>query len=86
MMASMTDHGVMLTMQAIRRQVLELNSQGYSIDQVRRYLSYEWKVRNRKGNEFGYSEVRNMIVRGMEENARAQEQAGSVSAAIGCDT
>jgi len=34
--------------QAIRRRVLELNSQGYSIDQIRRYLAYEWKVRNRR--------------------------------------
>jgi DNA invertase Pin-like site-specific DNA recombinase len=66
---------------AICERVLELDAQGYSIDQIRRYLSYEWKVRNRKGNEFGYTEIRNMIHRGREENARAKGQADSVSAA-----
>jgi DNA invertase Pin-like site-specific DNA recombinase len=72
--------------QAIRRQVLELNSQGYSIDQIRMYLSYEWRVRNRKGNEFGYSEVRNMIHRCAEENAQAKELADSISVATGRNT
>jgi DNA invertase Pin-like site-specific DNA recombinase len=72
--------------QAIRRRVLELNSQGYSIDQIRRYLAYEWKVWNRKGNEFGYTEVRNMIHRCVEENARAKALADSIGVATGRNT
>jgi DNA invertase Pin-like site-specific DNA recombinase len=72
--------------QAIRNRVVELNSQGYSIDQIRIYLVYDWKVRNREGNEFGYSEVRNMIHRCMEEKTQAKEPADSISVATGRNT
>jgi len=40
--------------------------EGYSWHQIRRYFAYEWKVRNRVGNQFGYSEIRNMTFRGAE--------------------
>jgi DNA invertase Pin-like site-specific DNA recombinase len=51
---------------AICRRVAELYAEGFSYDQIRRYLAYEWKVRNRNGKEFGYSEIRNMVSRGVE--------------------
>jgi hypothetical protein len=28
---------------------------GYSWHQIRRHFAYEWKVRNRVGNQFGYT-------------------------------
>jgi DNA invertase Pin-like site-specific DNA recombinase len=71
---------------AIRDQVMKMKAMNYSIDQIRMYLAYEWRVRNRNGNEFGYSEIRNMIRRGLDEMARAKEQADSVSAASGRNT
>jgi hypothetical protein len=52
--------------QVILRRVVELREQGYTLDRIRQYLNYEWKVRNREGNEFGSTEVRNMVVRGAE--------------------
>jgi DNA invertase Pin-like site-specific DNA recombinase len=59
------------TEQVILRRVVELREQGYSLDQIRQYLNYEWKVRNREGNEFGSTEVRNMAIRGAEMLATA---------------
>jgi hypothetical protein len=49
--------------QAILARVGELRLMGYSIDQIRQYLNYTWKVRNRRGREFGYEEVRRMCLR-----------------------
>jgi DNA invertase Pin-like site-specific DNA recombinase len=63
--------------QIIRRRVLELDAMGYSVDQIRRYLSYEWKVRNRNNREFGYTEIYRMIRRGAEEMAEATEPAAA---------
>ena len=40
--------------------------EGYSWHQIRRYFAYEWKVRNRVGNQFGYSEIRKLTFRGLE--------------------
>jgi hypothetical protein len=50
--------------QEIVRRALELSEAGYSLDRIRQYLNYEWRVTNREGNEFGSTEVRNMVVRG----------------------
>ena len=47
-------------------RVAELRAEGYSIDRVRQYLAYEWKVRNRNGGEFGNTEVHKMARRGAE--------------------
>jgi DNA invertase Pin-like site-specific DNA recombinase len=52
--------------QVILRRVVELEEQGYTLDRIRQYLNYDWKVRNREGKEFGSTEVRNMVVRGAE--------------------
>ena len=35
-------------------------ARGYSWHQIRRYFAYEWKVRNRVGNQFGYTEIREL--------------------------
>ena len=40
--------------------------EGYSWHQIRRYFVYEWRVRNRVGNQFGYTEIREMTFRGLE--------------------
>ena len=40
--------------------------QGYSWHQIRRYFAYEWRVRNRVGNQFGNTEIRAMTFRGLE--------------------
>jgi DNA invertase Pin-like site-specific DNA recombinase len=55
--------------QTILRRVGELWLQGYSIDAIRQYLAYTWKVKNRNSREFGCSEVRRMAVRGVREMA-----------------
>jgi DNA invertase Pin-like site-specific DNA recombinase len=52
--------------QLIMRVAAQMRSQGYSFEQIRSYLAYEWKVRNRAGREFGYREVRKMATRGAE--------------------
>jgi DNA invertase Pin-like site-specific DNA recombinase len=49
--------------QAILARVGELRRVGYSIDQLRQYLNYTWKVKNRRGREFGYEAVRRMCLR-----------------------
>jgi DNA invertase Pin-like site-specific DNA recombinase len=48
---------------SILARVRELRLMGYSIDQIRKYLNYTWKVKNRRGGEFGYEEVRRMCLR-----------------------
>jgi DNA invertase Pin-like site-specific DNA recombinase len=52
--------------QALCIRVAELRSGGYSLDQVRQFLAYALKVRNRNGNEFGKTEVRDMALRGAQ--------------------
>jgi DNA invertase Pin-like site-specific DNA recombinase len=52
--------------QAICIRVAEMQSAGYSIDQIRQYLAYDWKVRNRNGNEFGNSQISDMAFRGTQ--------------------
>jgi DNA invertase Pin-like site-specific DNA recombinase len=51
----------------------KMRLEGYSWHQIRRYFAYEWKVRNRVGNQFGYTEIRELTFRGFEllEAARA---------------
>ncbi len=51
---------------AICIRVAELESAGYSIDQIRQYLAYDWKVRNRNGNEYGNSQIPDMAFRGTQ--------------------
>jgi hypothetical protein len=63
--------------QPVIRRVVELRERGYSLDQIRQYLNYEWKVRNREGNEFGSTEVRNMAIRGAELLATAASDTSS---------
>jgi DNA invertase Pin-like site-specific DNA recombinase len=47
-------------------QAAKMRLEGYSWHQIRRYFAYEWKVRNRRGNQFGYTEIREMTFRGLE--------------------
>jgi DNA invertase Pin-like site-specific DNA recombinase len=53
----------------------EMRLEGFSWHQVRRYFAYEWQVRNRKSNPFGYTEIRELTFRGLEllRDAGAQE-------------
>jgi DNA invertase Pin-like site-specific DNA recombinase len=44
----------------------EMRLEGFSWHQVRRYFAYEWRVRNRRGNQFGYAEIRELTFRGLE--------------------
>jgi hypothetical protein len=62
---------------AVRRRVWELHARGYSVDHIRKYISYEWKVRNRNNREFGCTEVYRMIRRGAEEMAEATAPAAA---------
>jgi DNA invertase Pin-like site-specific DNA recombinase len=57
-------------------QAAKMRLEGYSWHRVRRYFAYEWKVRNRKGNQFGYTEIRELTVRGLE----LLREAGSLEA------
>jgi DNA invertase Pin-like site-specific DNA recombinase len=41
-------------------------AEGKTIDQIRQYLSYVYKIRNRNGNDFGRTELRGMVDRGAE--------------------
>jgi putative DNA-invertase from lambdoid prophage Rac len=52
--------------QRICRKAAGMKIEGYSFHQIREYLAYTWKVRNRKGNQFGYEEVRKLVFRGGE--------------------
>jgi len=65
--------------QQIMMVAAQMRCQGYSIEQVRTFFAFEWKVRNRAGREFGYREVRKMATRGAEL-LRALEQATVQSA------
>jgi hypothetical protein len=58
---------------AIIHRVAELWLEGYSIDAIRQYLAYTWKVKNRNNREFGCSEVRRMALRGASEMAQKRE-------------
>jgi DNA invertase Pin-like site-specific DNA recombinase len=60
--------------QAICKKVAELRIAGYTWHQIRQYLAYEWKVRNRNGKEFGYEEVRKMALRGAALRSGAELQ------------
>jgi DNA invertase Pin-like site-specific DNA recombinase len=44
----------------------QMRLEGCSWHQVRRYFAYEWKVKNRVGNQFGYTEIRELTFRGFE--------------------
>jgi DNA invertase Pin-like site-specific DNA recombinase len=44
----------------------QMRREGFSWHQIRRYFAYEWRVRNRVGNQFGYTEIREMAFRGFE--------------------
>jgi DNA invertase Pin-like site-specific DNA recombinase len=57
-------------------QAAKMRLQGYSWHQIRRYFAYEWRVRNREGNQFGYAEIRELTFRGFE----LLEGAGSLEA------
>ena len=47
-------------------QAAKMRLEGYSWHQIRRYFAYEWKVKNRVGNQFGYTEIRELTFRGLE--------------------
>jgi DNA invertase Pin-like site-specific DNA recombinase len=59
--------------QVIVHRVAELWLEGYSIDAIRQYLAYTWKVKNRNNREFGCSEIRRMAIRGAGEMAQKLE-------------
>jgi DNA invertase Pin-like site-specific DNA recombinase len=58
--------------QRIAMRAAELRAQGYSFDQIRQYLNYTWRVRNRKGNQFGGEDVRRIVFTGAELLRAAQ--------------
>jgi DNA invertase Pin-like site-specific DNA recombinase len=47
-------------------QAAEMRLEGYSWHQIRRHFAYERKVKNRVGNQFGYTEIRELTFRGLE--------------------
>jgi DNA invertase Pin-like site-specific DNA recombinase len=61
--------------QRICLKAAEMKIEGYSFHQIRRYFAYTWKVRNRKGNEFGYEEVRKLVFSGAKLMHAAESQA-----------
>jgi hypothetical protein len=69
--------------QRICPKAAEMRLQGYSWHQIRCYLAYEWKVRNRKGNDFGYPEIRELTLRGIELLHEAGHLDASLSIASG---
>jgi DNA invertase Pin-like site-specific DNA recombinase len=77
--------------QAIMRQCGVMRRRGYSYDQIRTYLSYEWHVLNRNGNSFGYKETRRMAQQGLAELLRAEsaatlEQSGTASRGVAAES
>jgi hypothetical protein len=44
----------------------QMRLEGFSWHQIRRYFAYEWRVRNRAGNQYGYTEIRELTFRGFE--------------------
>jgi DNA invertase Pin-like site-specific DNA recombinase len=52
--------------QSVLRQVATMRQKGFSLDEIRQYLAYEWQVRNRNGGDFAYSQIARMAVRGAE--------------------
>jgi DNA invertase Pin-like site-specific DNA recombinase len=44
----------------------QMRREGFSWHQIRRYVAYEWRVKNRVGNQFGYAEIRELTFRGLE--------------------
>ena len=51
---------------AISAKCVELRAAGYTIEQIRRYLNEEWKVRTRRGTQFVPNGVIRMIGHGMK--------------------
>jgi DNA invertase Pin-like site-specific DNA recombinase len=52
--------------QRVMRHVAEMKAAGYSLDEIRQFLAYEWQVRNRNGKDFGLKEIATMARRGAE--------------------
>jgi DNA invertase Pin-like site-specific DNA recombinase len=52
--------------QAIGAKAAEMRAEGYSIDQIRQYFAYEWKVTNRNGREFNNAAVHKMAISGAQ--------------------
>jgi hypothetical protein len=50
--------------QSIMRKAAELHDHGYSIDQIRQYLVYECRAKNREGRDLGYDLVHRMVQQG----------------------
>jgi DNA invertase Pin-like site-specific DNA recombinase len=49
----------------ILRVVVEMRSLGYSIDEIRQYMNYTWKVRTRMGGEWTNSRIPFLIEQGL---------------------
>jgi putative DNA-invertase from lambdoid prophage Rac len=49
----------------IMTKCVEMHVGGYSLDQIRQYLAYEWKVKNRAGGDWSPSGVQVLIQKGM---------------------
>jgi hypothetical protein len=65
---------------AIMRKCVSLKAAGYSIDQIRQYLSYEWKFKKRVGGTWTKSRVQAVIACGIQLTAE-QERDQRLSAA-----
>jgi DNA invertase Pin-like site-specific DNA recombinase len=66
--------------QAILARVGELRAAGYSIDELRQHMAYTWRVRNRRGREFGHEEIRRMCLR-FDDIDRATEPGAEATSA-----
>jgi hypothetical protein len=50
----------------VARRAGEMFSQGYSINDIRLYLTYECNIKNRSGREHANAEVHEIVQRGMQ--------------------
>jgi DNA invertase Pin-like site-specific DNA recombinase len=70
---------------AIMKKAVEMEAAGYSIDQIRQYLNYEWKVRTRTGGHWTLSGVQSLIQKGLRlmlGEARADDQPSAEDAVL----
>jgi hypothetical protein len=58
-------------------QVLKMRSGGYSIDQIRQFMNYTWKVRTRMGGEWTNSRIPFLIQQGLSLGLLPQRNGAS---------
>jgi hypothetical protein len=60
----------------IMTQVIKMRSEGYSLDEIRQYLNYTWKVRTRTGGEWTNSRVAYVSEQGLRLGLMARSKNG----------